>query len=239
MFFKFFICILTLVVSTLFFSHPAAIADSKNRASKTILIGASIGYGWKFHEIPKRIGLNNQTFEFYGCYTPDKSKTLDQVLMKTEPGDAVILKQCAAYFKVYEKRNYNEMLLSFQQNMKRWVSLLVKERVEPILATVVPITNDLRFKYKIRYYIKKYILFRDPPKLDRIQTNRQINSFNEWIRTFAQENNLRVLDLEKALRISDTDRMLRPEISTDGLHLNDIGYKELDKLVKDFFKNVE
>jgi hypothetical protein len=239
MFFKFFIFILILVVCTLFFSCPYAIADSKNRTSKTILIGASIGHGWKFHELPKRIELNNQIFEFYGCYTPDKSKTLDQVLMKTEPGNAVILKQCAAYFKVYEGRNYNEMLSSFQQNMRRWVRLLAKERVEPVLATVVPITNDLLFKYKIRYYIKKYIFFRDPPKLDRIQTNKQINLFNEWIRTFAQENNLRVLDLEKTLRISDTNRMLRPELSTDGLHLNDIGYKELDKLAEVFFKNME
>lgn len=229
MFEKYYVFVI-IVVPMLFNMVDATFAHAGGDGmKKTILVGASIGEGWQFQDLPSRIGLKGQQFLFYSHYGSDKSNVLQKVVLGTSP-DTVILKLCAAYFRVFNGDTKKDRFDSFKANIGEWVAFLKNNDVEPMLATVVPITKELPFKYKVRHFIKKYILFRDIPDLDRGQTLEQINGFNEWLRNYANQHGLRVLDLEKAVRVSDEVRVLRFELSTDGLHLNSDGYKELDKL---------
>jgi lysophospholipase L1-like esterase len=61
---------------------------------------------------------------------------------------------------------------------------------------------------------------------------REVTSFNDWVRKYASEQKLALLDLEKILRISEVDRRLDADFDGgDGLHLNAKAYPQLDKIV--------
>jgi lysophospholipase L1-like esterase len=58
--------------------------------------------------------------------------------------------------------------------------------------------------------------------------------FNDWVRSYAAQEGLVVLDLEAALRNNAQERKLRPDLAgEDGLHLNEQAYRVLDRLVVD------
>lgn len=95
----------------------------------------------------------------------------------------------------------------YQAKMRGWVAQCRAANVIPIPTTVCPIT----------------------------EAGDQLNGilqYNDWIRTYTAEENLACLDLEEPLRISKTDRRLNPRYAqSDGLHLVDVGYEQLDPIV--------
>ena len=205
----------------------------ERKMKKTILIGASIGERWDFKDLPNRINLENVSFVYLSHY---EKNSFEKSLKIAAEGDSVILKLCAVNFRVYEEGDYDENFNTNKNQVISWVNTLKNHKIEPILATVVPITQDIPLYYKLRHYIKKYILFRDAKVYDRKSTLSLIGRFNDWQKTYAKENGLRVLDLESAVRVSDSSRELKDGFSTDGLHLNSAGYKALDQLANVFFK---
>ena len=60
----------------------------------------------------------------------------------------------------------------------------------------------------------------------------RMREYNDWIKSYADENNLVVLDLEVPLRSEDPGRYLRDDLTKgDGLHLNANAYQILDNIV--------
>ena len=58
--------------------------------------------------------------------------------------------------------------------------------------------------------------------------------YNDWVRSYAAQEGLALLDLEAALRNNAQERKLRDDLAAeDGLHLNEQAYRVLDKLVVD------
>ena len=57
--------------------------------------------------------------------------------------------------------------------------------------------------------------------------------YNDWIKQYCSDEEVSVLDLEAALRVSDSNRVLNPDYdSGDGLHPNELGYTErLDSIL--------
>ena len=65
-------------------------------------------------------------------------------------------------------------------------------------------------------------------------------AFNDWIREYAAEEGLVVVDLEAAVRTSDTDRHLNGRYATrDGMHLNSRAYERLDRIVVPALSKIE
>ncbi len=175
-------------------------------AKYVVLVGASVGKSWKFDKLSERINLGAEVvFGNRTLYDFDKSTEIHALTQMPIPVSSVIIKECAAYFP-------REIDSSFNQIMK-WVEQLRSHNIQPILATVVPVTQD-----------------HDNNHPDRFNS---IIEFNDRIRRYASTERISVLDLEKAIRVSDKDRHLKNDYAQpDGLHLTENAYSEaLDKIV--------
>jgi hypothetical protein len=187
---------------------------------RVVLIGASIGQAWELPDLPKRTGDHRFQFEALQAWQFDKSELVQETLMRPErkfkptlgyvkgffappqPADIIILKECSSYFPG-SQADYRQML-------QAWVTQIRAARKQLILATTVPVTQARAGK--------------DPGK------QRALREFNDWLRAFAQQEGIVLLDLEAALRTDDQERFLRDEYTSgDGSHLNSKAYAVLDR----------
>ncbi len=191
-----------------------------------VLLGASVGHAWNIDALPDRIkpsassSSQSYRFEFVGEYAFDKTEALNKILKrKQNKPDVILIKECAAYFP--------GDLPHYQELVKGWVRECKKSGVVPVLTTVVPVTKATDLKSSLKDFIK--------PLLGKANTSARLESllrYNDWIKVYAKQEGLTVLDLEAPLRVSETDRRLRADLhSGDGLHLNAQAYGLLDKIV--------
>jgi len=188
-----------------------------------VLLGASVGHAWNIEGLPDRLAAaRGYRFEYVGEYAFDKTEALRKILQRKENRpDAILIKECAAYFPG-DLRRYQELL-------KEWVKECRKAKVIPIPTTVVPVisTKNKPMKDRLKDFIKTL--------LGRPTTATQLEGifqYNDWVREYAAQEGLTVLDLEAPLRTSQDDRSLRVDLhSGDGLHLNSTAYEILDTIV--------
>lgn len=182
-----------------------------------ILVGASVGRQWRVEELPGRTRLDRYRFEYAGLYRFDKSELIREITRREgNRPDGLIIKECAAYFP--------GPLASYRDLVTGWVDSCLESSIRPILTTVAPVASPESLVQRARAFVKRRLLGRG----DRLES---IGEYNEWVRRFTARKSLALLDLEAALRVSDTDRSLRRDLhSGDGLHLNPQAYKILDKL---------
>ena len=171
-----------------------------------VLVGASVGRHWHFPELSQRISADKYGFGYRGKGSFDKEDVIIDLMHSKVKPDAIIIKQCAAYFP----RDLDES----KKQIDKWVKMISSENIAPILSTCVPVTQEN----------------------DAQRNGRQsgIIEYNHFIRSYAERHNLPVLDLEKALRDDTTDSyFLKKEFATtDGLHLNNKAYSDaLDPIV--------
>jgi hypothetical protein len=189
-----------------------------------VLLGASVGREWHIESLPERLKDQDYDFEYVGFSGFDKSKTLTEILSRKEnKPDIVFLKECAAYFPG-DLEHYKEL-------MKRWITMCQQEDVVPIPTTAVPVTRLHALKKFMIDIVKGRNPLRqgNPLKHNR---NASIIAYNDWIKEYAKEQGLAVLDMEAAVRYSETNRFLREDMAKiDGLHVNSLAYKSLDKIV--------
>ena len=162
---------------------------------EVLFLGASVGRDWRLH-------LVFPTIETLTAYQFDKGELVERAVQRAP--DAVIIKECAAYFP--PKRPHAEQIPA-------WVERLRGAGIRPALATVVPVTRE-----HARLV---------PGRAEGLW------EVNDWLRDFARAEGVPLLDLEEALRISADERYLRDGLdSGDGLHLRRATYRErLDGLV--------
>lgn len=188
-----------------------------------VLIGASIGKAWNLPQLPKRVGNDRYTFEALQVWDYDKSEAVDETLMRParkfhftrtylkgffEPSprvpDVVILKECSSYFSGAEDLQHKKEMF------RQWVAQVRQKNIAVMVTTVAPIT-------------------RERAAHDGAAKHQAIREFNDWMRAYAAEQRLVLLDLEKALRTDDKERYLRDDLTSgDGSHVNSAAYKILD-----------
>lgn len=226
---KFFYCLFLLVCLQLFLGGMFSMVEGKE-VKQIVLIGASIGYGWDISRLPQRIKEYDYEFKYMGSDDFDKSEALNNALKKREKPHAIILKECAAYFP--------GDLDKYKKDMEGWVAQSLANNVKSIMATVVPVTRPNYFtKSYVKDLLKKYIFTQ---KIHMEEKLKYILEYNDWVREYANEKGLIVLDLEAALRVSDKDRRLRQDLTSgDGLHLNSEAYRILDDLMSNTLKKIE
>lgn len=171
---------------------PLPVAVAKKRV---ILIGASVAKSWRLHLVFPRV----QTLVTYAF---DKSELVDQAL-QARP-DAIIIKECAAYFPSPKVKT---------ELVERWVQQIRAAGIRPVLATVVPVTRSHAARV--------------PGRAEGLW------AFNDWVHEHAAREELQVLDLEAAVRLSAAQRYLNDRLdSGDGLHLDRQTYRQhLDPLI--------
>jgi len=189
-----------------------------------VLIGASIGQSWHLSEWPARVKASGFTAESIPAWQFDKSAVLEEVLMRParkfhptrtylrslfqappRKPDIVILKECSSYFP--------GDLPSYQRRIEEWVGQLQAKQIKVVLATVVPVTRSRAAQ--------------DAGKQESLL------KYNEWVREYASQHGLDVLDLEATLRSNKEGKFLREEFAaTDGSHLNSAAYAALDETLR-------
>src|SRR5581483_11017165 len=192
---------------------------------RVTLIGASIGKAWNLPELGMRAQSPGYMFEALQAWEYDKSDVLEEVLMRPArkfrltrtyikslfepappPADVVILKECSAYFP-------GDLPLARKQELlRRWVREIQEKHIRVMLATTVPVTRQRSAQ--------------DPGK------QQGLLAFNDWLRGYARDNRIPLLDLEAALRTDDRERYLRDDFSSDDCsHLIRTAYEVLDRVM--------
>lgn len=195
----------------------------ENGTKRILLIGASVGNAWNIAKLPERTRLAGYTFESVAEYQFDKSQMVEEVIKSGSKPDFVILKECAVYFPGDFPR--------YKQFVQGWVATLRAQHITPILATVVPVTIPPHFTVSYAKHLVKKVTRNKIPVDERLP---YLLEFNDWVRSYAAQEGLTVLDLEAALRTNTQERKLRPDLAgEDGLHLNEQAYRVLDQLVVD------
>jgi hypothetical protein len=192
----------------------------QTKPAHVVLIGASIGQGWNLAEWPGRVQLRNLTAEAVAVWDFDKADAVKEVLMRParhfrlgrsfikalfqprpKVPDIVILKECSAYFPGDGSQ--------YRRKVAAWVEQLRSRSIMVVLATVVPVTSDRAA--------------RDPGKQESLL------EYNRWVREYAKNAGLTVLDLEAMLRTAAPEAYLDSRYANaDGSHLNPEGYSVLD-----------
>lgn len=188
-----------------------SVSPRKGGSKYIVLLGASIGKSWDFPHIGSRINPGNEyVFGNRTVYRFEKDEQINDLVSLSIPVSHVIIKECSAYFP----RDVNQSLLQ----IKSWVAKLQSIGIKPILSTVVPVTEAKDDG--------------SPGKLDSIV------KYNNSIRKYGKNSGIPVLDLEKALRLSEDNRHLRGEYAQeDGTHLIKKAYDEvLDPLFLSLLK---
>jgi len=182
---------------------------------RVVLIGASIARRWQLAEFPARTGRSDVALEYVGEYGFDKSAAVDTVLARSgDRPDVVILKECGAYFPGDQP--------AYEALIGRWVEALRAAGIRPVLATVAPVAEPTGLSARLKELVKQWILRRE-------DQNDAIAAYNNWVRRYAAEQRLALLDLEAAVDARMDERQLDPACdSGDGLHLNAEGYRRLD-----------
>ena len=191
-----------------------------------VLLGASVGGAWNISGLSDRMGNSEYTFEYICEYSDDKSEKLASILNRgQEKPAAIIIKECAAYFPGGS--------VKLKALIRGWVGACRDEDVIPVLATVVPVVRS--FPLRIFFLSLLHGKWKYPKG-----TFEAISEFNDWVRDYAGEEGLVVLDLEAALRTSSCDRHLNGRYAKiDGLHVNEKAYRELDMIVIPAMNKVE
>jgi len=228
-----FILICLLAFLSISCKEEKTIMTENNQAKKhVLLLGASVGEAWDFPNLPVRANNSNYKFEFIAKFEPDKSDILNQAIQrKGDKPDVVIIKQCAAYIRTDVDTYDPKHVEGYKQLAQKWVGQLREKKIVPIMATIVPISEEIPTWNKFKRLVKKYI-FRK--KIQPFYPNiglKGISDYNDWVKAYSEKNGLTILDLEAPLHISNTNRFLKPELTTDGLHINKKAYQKLDQIV--------
>jgi lysophospholipase L1-like esterase len=194
------------------------------RPVHVILIGASIGQGWQLSEWPRRAGAAGFTAEAIAAWQFDKTEAVQEVLMRParkfrltrtylkswlQPPppkpDIVILKECSSYFP--------GNLDAYRRSIRQWAGEFQQRNVQVILATVVPVSKTRAAA--------------NPGKQESLL------EYNRWIREYAREQHLALLDLEAAMRQEGETSYLQDRFDVgDGTHLNAAAYEVLDTVLR-------
>lgn len=92
-----------------------------------------------------------------------------------------------------------------RDNMMMMVALAKANGIKPILASVLPVSNQA-----------------DKGE-GKMSLNNQVLAFNQWLREYARQHQLLFVDFAGAM--SDENGFLRADLAYDGIHPNEQGYK--------------
>jgi hypothetical protein len=211
--------ILVLVIAGYRISSSTSLS-MQTKSTHVLLIGASIGQGWRLTEWPSRMKLQGITAESLAVWDFDKTEAVKEVLMRParpfrlgrsylkalfqpppKVPDIVILKECSAYFP--------GDIDQYRRKVTAWVEQLRSKNIVVVLATVVPVTSERGRK--------------DAGKQESLL------EYNRWVREYTKNTASPLLDLEAALRAGQPEAFLdRRYAVSDGSHLNQNAYSVLD-----------
>lgn len=173
-----------------------------------VFIGASITAHWDLAKFfPKRPHVNKG---IDGQYTGQLLLRFQHDVIDLHPY-GVVIKFCEMNF------GHDVPFEITRDNMIMMVTLAKANGIKPILASVLPVSKAA-----------------DKKKGEK-SINYQVHAFNHWLREYAKQHQLSLVDFAGA--VSDEDGFLRSELTEDGVHPNARGYQIMTTAVNETLKN--
>jgi lysophospholipase L1-like esterase len=188
-----------------------------------VLIGASYARGWEVPEIEGRAVLNKGVD---GEQTQDMLARFERDVIGENPAAVIIWGFISNLFR----SNGADMAPAMQRarsDIEVMVSHAEERGITAILATEVTITNPDSLKERI--FAKVGPWFGKESYQDRI--NERVHAVNHWIREFAEQKYLKLLDFERVLS-DERGWRIRDYAAEDGSHISPAGYKALSDYVE-------
>lgn len=196
-----------------------------------VLTGASYAKGWPLKNIKGLSVINRgvdgaQSFEVLSRFRKD--------VITVKPRAVIIW----GYINDIFRTNRNKIDIAIKKAKDSFVAMVElskKNGIIPILATEVTLGNKKGVMDALKYWVGK--LLGKTSYQDYI--NKHVLDLNRWLKSYAQKNNLLVLDLQPI--ISDANNLRLKEYATeDGSHISKQGYEKLTiyatKRIGDYLK---
>lgn len=195
-------------------------SSSENNKSHPciVILGASYAKSWKIDQLMGCSILNagidgNQSFEMLARFQED--------VINHKP-DYVILWGFINDIFRSDPGRLKETISRIKTSYVDMIELARKHDIEPVLATEVTIREPSGFKNSILKILGDLM----GKTSYQSSINQQVQETNIWLRELAEQENLRLLDLEQAL--ADTDgRRLKAYAKEDGSHITEAAYRAI------------
>ncbi|MBD3168581.1 MAG: hypothetical protein GF307_03790 [candidate division Zixibacteria bacterium] len=180
----------------------ALMKENPDDPERIVFFGASITERWDFDKyFPGKSYVNRGAG---GQYASQMVGRFYQDVLDLKP-KSTIIKICAINL------DSNLDIKQSTDAVRAMIDLAEAHNIEPIMATVIPVTEGYDKSHPDTDYTGK------------------IKDLNRWIESYAAKRNLRIVDYFGYL--SDSMGYLEDEYSDDGLHPNDKGYDQMAKAV--------
>lgn len=208
------------------FCDSAALAESNGVTSlreseqvkKLMVIGASYAGDWKITSIGGYQVINHGVG---GDETEDMLARLDQALAKTRP-DAVLIWGFINDITRTDATELDKKLETVKANLLKIVENVSSFGARPILATEVTLSLYRTWDQRIVHYIYRLLGKVTYP----VHVNRYVLATNEWLRRYASDEQIAILDIERILGDEHRARLAN-YTQEDGSHLTESAYQAL------------
>jgi lysophospholipase L1-like esterase len=188
-----------------------------------VLIGASYAKNWRVSSIRGRAIINKGA---QGEQTHELRARFDRDVIEENPAAVIIWGFINNLFRS-QSADLEPAMEKARSDIAAMVEEAQKHGLQPVLATEVTITSASGLKDRILAVIGPWL--GKESYQDRI--NERVREVNTWMREFAKERDLVLLDFERVL--SDKDgRRARAFASKDGSHISAAGYQALSEYVE-------
>ncbi|MCW9014598.1 MAG: GDSL-type esterase/lipase family protein [Gammaproteobacteria bacterium] len=218
-----------LVMCSMVLYMNCALADNHEKESidedKIIIIGASYAKGWLINRLSCLKVVNkgidgNQSFEIEQRFYEDA--------IKPQP-KAIVIWGFINDLHANSKENITQTVGDIKRRIVSMVDTTKANNIVPVLVTEVTIAESKSLKWRIMSWIGK---LRGKESYQHY-INSNVQKINKWIREYATQNNILVVDLEKLLSNSEGSRK-DGYYEADGSHISESAYQAIDRFAQQF-----
>lgn len=208
-------------------SVQASEPDAMDTNRTVVIIGASYARSWDINEIAnmavENVGIDGQqSNEFLQRFEKD--------VLQNHPEVVIIW----GYINDIHRSPRENMERTKKRARESFVEMIESARganIEPIVATEVTIRPPSGWYEETMGWLGKLAGKQSYQEF----VNEHVRDLNSWLRRYAQEQGINVLDFEVQLSGSDGQRL--PEYSTpDGSHVSQAGYERLTEYTRERLK---
>ena len=161
------------------------------KGEKIVLMGASYVRGWNLREIAGKSVINKGV---NGDQTLDMLIRFNRDVIEEKP-QAVLIWGFINDIFCSEKNDLLKILDASRENLKKMVFISREHSVQPVLATEITICGPKGYKEAAVAFLGKFI----GKKSYQDYVNKHVRNVNLWIRKYAKENRIILLDFEAVL----------------------------------------
>jgi len=197
--------------------------DLNKENNHIVLIGASYAKGWILSEVAGMKMLNKgisgeQSFEMLSRFSED--------VISLKP-KAVIIWGFINDIHRSERKEISPTIERVKKSYIEMVKIAKDSGIVPILATEVTIRAKDSWSETLLGYVGRVM----GKKSYQDYVNRHVMNVNQWLRDYAEQKNLLLLDLQPVISGGDNKRK-KKYATNDGTHISQKGYEKLTDYAK-------